>query len=227
MSLQVLDLSGSTVGEQEVPSFLQLEKINEPLIWEIIKAEQNNRRQGTHASKTRGLVRGGGKKPWRQKGTGRARHGSIRSPIWRGGGVTFGPQMRSYRENVPPKKKKTGLKQIFAKKINDQLVVLLTEFRMETISSQEAFQNFATLVDEAPFAKSYNHNRKFRNKTNDKRRTITVVVSEDNKNNKLSLRNIPWVQMIHVDRLSALPLFYNHGLVITQDAFKKLEERLA
>lgn len=226
MSLQVLDLSGNKVGEQEVPSFLQLEKINEPLIWEIVKAEHNNRRQGTHVTKTRGLVRGGGKKPWRQKGTGRARHGSIRSPIWRGGGITFGPQMRSHRENVPQKKKKNGLKQIFAKKINDQLVVLLQEFRMEKISSQEAFQSFTTLVQGTPFAERYNHNRKFRNKTNDKRRSIVVVVAEDNQNNKLSLRNIPWIQMIHVDRLSALALFYNHGLIITQDAFKELEKKL-
>lgn len=227
MSLKILDLSGNAVGEQDVPTALQVEKINEHLIWEVVKAEQNNRRQGTHATKTKGMVRGGGKKPWRQKGTGRARQGSIRSPIWVGGGVTFGPQMRSYREAVPQKKKLSGLRQIVAKKISEDSVVLVNEFNMQEVSSQKAFQDFDALVNHAPFAEKYILNRKLRSKTNDGHRNITVVVADENQNNKLSTRNIPWLRLIHVDRLSALALFYNHGIVFTKEAFEKMAQKLA
>lgn len=227
MSVKVFDFSGHAVGEEAIPQYLQVEKINEHLIWEVVKAEQSNARQGTHAAKTKGLVSGGGKKPWRQKGTGRARQGSIRAPQWRGGGIVFGPQMRSYNESVPRKKKVSGLKQILAKKINENSLVLLNEWQMQEPSTQSAFQGFSSVVANAPFAERYNHNRKLRGKTNDKRRNITVVVADENSNNKKSLSNIPWIQMVHVDRLSALSLFYNHGIVMTKDAFTKITEKFA
>ena len=223
MKIATYDTKTASVVPKESPKCFQLEKINQHLIWEIITAENANLRQGTHKTKTRGEVRGGGRKPWKQKGTGQARAGSNRSPIWSGGGVVFGPQPRNYRQNISPKKKKAGYKNIIAKKIKEKKIMLFdTMFELFTqgeLSTKKAFQEVEKMLTKSPFYEEYSQNRKIRKNTNDQRRTITIVVDEDKMELKKSLKNIPWVNLIHKDRLSARSLFYNHGLFISQRAF--------
>ena len=172
---------------------------------------------------------GGGRKPWRQKGTGHARAGSIRSPIWVKGGVAFGPQPGNYRQNISQKKKKAGYKNIIAKKIKEKKILLFDNlFELpvkEEISTKKVFQEVEKMLIKSPFYKEYSQNRKIRKNTNDQRRTITIVVAEDKTELKKSLRNIPWVNLIHKDRLSARSLFYNHGLFISQRAFEFFVEK--
>lgn len=227
MGVKTVNFEGVQVGEEEVPAeFLQL-KVNEGLIWEVIKAEQANKRQGTHKVKEKGEVRGGGSKPWRQKGTGRARQGSIRAPQWRGGGIVFGPRPRDYREALPRKKKNSGFKHILAAKFQSQSVVLLDELKMETPSSKTAFQGMVKVVENSPFFEAYSNGRKLRKNSNDNRRAVTFVYADDSIALKKSLRNLPWLKTLSAERLAATDLFYNSGLIITKEAMGKLQEKFA
>ena len=223
MKLPTYDAKTGFVSSIAVPKCFQLDKINQHLIWEIITAENTNLRQGTHKTKTRGKVRGGGRKPWRQKGTGHARAGSIRSPIWVGGGVVFGPQPRDHTQNIPKKKKKSGYKNIIAKKIKEDQVMLFDSLfdvlEEKKISTKKIFQEIEKMLVKSPFYKEYSRNRKLRSNTNDQRRVITVVFDEDKTELKKSLRNIPWANLISKERLSGRNLLYNHGLFISQKAF--------
>ncbi|HNN01771.1 MAG TPA: 50S ribosomal protein L4, partial [Turneriella sp.] len=115
-SLKVYSNTGSAAGDAQISDKIASLKVNENLIWEVIKAEQANQRQGTHKTKTKAEVSGGGKKPWKQKGTGNARQGSTRSPQWRHGGIVFGPLPRSYRDSISRQKKQVGVAHILAKK---------------------------------------------------------------------------------------------------------------
>ena len=225
MSVQVFDLSGNKVGQEEIPAEFDTGKINEHVIWEVVTAEQASQRQGTHKTKTKGEVRGGGAKPWRQKGTGRARSGSNRSPIWPGGGTVFGPQPRSYRKDITRKKKLSGLRNIIARKLQQEQVILISDWSVDAPSTSAAFKSLDSILNAAPFAEKYKENRKLRTNTNDKRRKITVVVADNDQNRKKSLRNLPWVELIHCDRLAALPLFYNHGLIFDKKAWENTKER--
>ena len=226
MSITVLDFSGKKVGSEEVPASLQSEQINNHLIWEVVNAELANKRQGTHKTKERGEVKGGGAKPWRQKGTGRARAGTPTSPIWRGGGVAFGPRPRDYRQDISPKKKKSGIKNILIKKIQEQKVIILDSWSPTEPSVKGAYAGIDSIVRVSSFSEAYFMNRKVRNNTNDKRRKITLVVHEDNVHQKKSIKNLPWVQMINCNRLAALPLHYNHGLIFTKEAFASIAEKV-
>ena len=226
MSLAVFDFDGNRVGEEQVPSVLSVEKVNEHLIWEVVVAEQANKRQGTHKTKEKGEISGGGSKPFRQKGTGRARAGSNRSPIWRGGGITFGPRPRSYRQALSRKKKFAGIKNILSKKIQSNQVVVLDSIQLEGPSTKQAFSGISSVVAAAAFAEAYANNRKLRNNTNDKRRTIALIVSENDRNQKLSFKNIPWVNVLHYDRLAALPLYHNHGVIITKAALPEVAKKV-
>ena len=225
MSIQVFDFKGNKVGEESVPAAFKLD-VNHHLIWEVVTAEHTNQRQGTHKAKEKGEVSGGGKKPWKQKGTGRARQGSIRAPQWKGGGTIFGPRPRDYRVAVPQKKKRAGMIHILASKIADNKVVLLDKWDMEKPATAAAYAGFDSILKSASFYSDYSKDRKLRSKTNDKRRTITVVVADDKKENRMSIKNIPWIQLLHVDRLATMPVFYNHGLIITNEAFKKMTGKL-
>jgi len=224
MAIQVLDIQGKKINEKQIPQELMV-KANQHLIWEVVTAEQAGRRQGTHKTKEKGEVRGGGKKPWKQKGTGRARAGSNRSPIWKGGGTTFGPRPRDYAMSLPRKKKLAGIVNILAHKISQGQVVILNEWKVDKINTKSAHEGFSSLIQGSPFYEEYAKDRKIRKNTNDRRRKVTVILGDDQSEKKLSLRNIPWIESIHVDRLAALPLWYNHGLIIMDDAFEKLAEK--
>ena len=223
MQLSVYNVKTGSVSLAAIPKCFLLDKINQHLIWEIITAENANLRQGTHKTKTRGEVHGGGRKPWKQKGTGHARAGSIRSPIWVGGGVAFGPRPRDYTQNIPKKKKATGYKNIIAKKIKEDRVMLFdtlsSVLEKDNISTKKIFGEIEKMLSKSPFYKEYSKNKKMQKNTNEQRRTITIVVDEDKTELKKSLRNIPWVNLINKERLSGRKLFYNHGLFISQKSF--------
>ena len=224
MNTKIVDFSGKVVAEKKLPKFFDVKEINNSLIWEVIKAENAARRQGTHKAKERGEIRGGGAKPWRQKGTGRARAGSNRSPVWRGGGIIFGPRPRDYSENIPTSKKKAGLKHILAQKAADGKIVILDGWSPEKINTKAAFDGFDKVVKASVLAEEYAKNKKIKQNTNDNRRKVTVVIDNDAPECKKSVRNIPWINLIHVNRMAALPLYHNHGIIFTSQAIEKLEK---
>src|SRR5690554_6893631 len=129
--VSVYNLEGQAVGEMELSDTVFGAAINEALLHEAVVMHLHNQRQGTAATKTRAAVRGGGRKPWRQKGTGRARHGSIRSPIWVGGGVTFGPQPRDYRRAMPKKARRQALKSALSSKVAAGSLIVLDELKFD------------------------------------------------------------------------------------------------
>ena len=127
----VYDMQGNTVGELELNDEIFAAPVNTALMHQAVVAYLANQRHGTAATKTRAAVRGGGRKPWRQKGTGRARHGSIRSPIWVGGGVTFGPQPRDYRLAMPKKARRQALKSALSSKVAAGSLIVLDELKFD------------------------------------------------------------------------------------------------
>lgn len=226
MDLKVVKQDGNSGGSAKVPSVLEIKEVNRHIIWEVVKAEQANKRQCTHKTKVKGEVRGGGRKPWRQKGTGRARAGSNRSPIWVGGGTTFGPQPRSYREEIPRKKRRVAYRHILAEKLNSGKVVVLDSISFEKPSTKGGFSSLTSILKAADFNEALESGRKIRANSNKRRRKVVLVGFNESDAVKRSLRNIPWVEMIDVQRLAAVPLFYNHGLIITKSALAELETRL-
>ena len=132
MKLSIRNWDNEVVGEIEVPQELFAYPARPHLVYEVVKAFQASLRSGTHATKTRGMVSGGGKKPWRQKGTGRARHGSTRSPLWRHGGTTFGPQPRNYAPKVNVKAKKNALKSVLSERVANGRLHVLESLEVES-----------------------------------------------------------------------------------------------
>ena len=128
LKAQVIDATGKKTGDRDLPESLFGGEVNVPLMHQVVVAQQAGIRSGTASTKTRSEVRGGGKKPWRQKGTGRARHGSIRSPIWVGGGAVFGPKPRSYEQRLPKKMRANALLSALAAKAQDNCIWVLDGF---------------------------------------------------------------------------------------------------
>jgi len=137
MKLPVRNWDNNVVGEVEVPDEIFTYPARPHLVWEVVKAYLAGLRRGTHATKTRGLVSGGGKKPWRQKGTGRARHGSIRSPLWRHGGTVFGPQPRDYSLKVNVKAKKNALKSVLSQRLAEGRLHILADLQVPSPKTKE------------------------------------------------------------------------------------------
>jgi len=131
METTVLNLQGSQVGKCNLPENVFKKEVSKHLLHEVVVAYLSNKRQGSANTKTRSEVSGGGKKPWRQKGTGRARHGSIRSPLWKGGGVVFGPKPRDFSINVPKKKKRLALAQALSAQFASGNIVVIDKFELD------------------------------------------------------------------------------------------------
>lgn len=135
--VNVYNMLGEQVGELELSENVFGVEINHDAIHAVVKSHLANRRQGTHSAKTRAEVRGGGRKPWRQKGTGRARHGSIRSPIWTGGGITFAPKPRDYSLKVPKKVKRLAMKSALTSKVQNNQMIVLDELKFNEPKTKE------------------------------------------------------------------------------------------
>ncbi|HEK86442.1 MAG: 50S ribosomal protein L4 [Candidatus Saccharicenans sp.] len=202
--LQVLDQSGKPVQELKVPEEVFSYPVKDHLIYEAVINYLANQRQGTAATKTRAEVSGGGRKPWRQKGTGRARAGSVRSPLWRHGGTIFGPQPRDYRYAIPKKAKKNALKSALAAKLSENLLLIVDQINISQPKTKEALSWLKNLnLDSA-------------------------LIVDDFKNENLfrSVRNIPEVKAVDNRKLNIYDVLRYRWLVFSQQAFNSLVERL-
>ena len=206
MQVDVLNIKGEVVDTLDLADSVFSIEPNRDAIYRVMLAQQANRRQGTSKTKGRSEVRGGGRKPYRQKGTGRARHGSTRSPIWVGGGVTFGPQPRSYAYKLPKKQRRLALKSALSSKVNAEEIRVLEELNFDAPKTKEMLKVLSGLSTE---------------------KKALVVTADYNDTVALSARNIPGVKFITATSVNVLDLLNYDHLIITQDAVKKVEEVLA
>lgn len=179
---------------------------NNNVIFDAVLMQRASMRQGTHAVKNRSAVSGGGKKPWRQKGTGRARQGSIRSPQWVGGGTVFGPTPRSYAYKLPRKVRRLAIKSVLSQKVLDNSLVVVDELNFE----QPRTKAFAEVLGNL-----------------DVNSKVLVVLEDDNTNAALAARNLENVTVIPAKGLNVLDVINNDKMVITKGALSQVEEVLA
>ncbi len=199
--------TGKQVGDIELADSVFSENINEHAVHQVVTAQLAKIRQGTASTKTRSEVRGGGRKPWRQKGTGRARHGSIRSPLWVGGGIVFGPKPREYNKKVPRKVKKLALRSILTDKVNTGSLIVVEDLNFIEPKTKNMVELLKSL--ELDGAK------------------VVVIIPDKDANIYLSARNIPGVKTLVVDALNAYDLLNNDYIIVAQEAIIKIEEVLA
>ncbi len=226
-SLKVYSNTGSSSGEAAISDKIASLKVNKHLIWEVIKAEQANARQGTHKTKTKAEVSGGGKKPWKQKGTGNARQGSTRSPQWRHGGIVFGPLPRDYTDGISRQKKQVGVAHILAQKVQDKKVVVYDGLNLDKPSAKTAFETISKITQGAKLQTEGREKKKLRQNSNKARHSIAVIMSSSETKDAKSLRNIPWVKPLNSSRIAATSLFYNEGLVISKAALQELDKKFS
>ena len=206
MKVDVVDLKGKKVKDVNLNEKVFKREINEPLVHQVVVAEMAGMRQGSASTKTRSEIRGGGVKPWRQKGTGRARAGSIRSPLWVGGGITFGPQPKSYKKRIPRKMRKEALKSALSAKLKNSEIVIINKIDIKEPKTKKAVE----------LLKGLNLNGR-----------TTILMSESNEVIEKSFRNLEKVKVIHISQISTYEILNNKKLVITNDAAKKLTEVLS
>lgn len=209
MDITVLNEQGASSGKIEVLDALLGTDVNMNVLYEAIKNELANKRQGTHSTKTRGEVSGGGKKPWRQKGTGRARAGSTRSPIWVGGGKVFTPKPRDYSYRLPKKVKRKALLCVLSLKYGKDVLKVVEDFTFD-VPKTKRMVDFLSKV-----------------KSPETRRVVFVVAKEESlgdnyKNLMMSLRNIRDLKLINADSMSIHPLFYADEIYFTKAAINKV-----
>ena len=203
-TVHVIDTSGKKVKEVKAPDEVFAVPLKEHLVYETVINYRANQRQGTASTKTRGEVRGGGRKPWRQKGTGRARAGSNRSPIWKGGGTTFGPRPRDYSYSLPKKAKRTALKSVLSMKLAEKQLLIVDALELKEPKTKEAMALIKNLkVD-----------------------SVLFVDRHDNKNLFLSARNIPKTKVVDVNQVNVYDVLNHNWLVLTKRAFDSLTEKL-
>ncbi|MFD1708111.1 50S ribosomal protein L4 [Siminovitchia sediminis] len=201
----VYNQEGSQVGEVELNESIFGIEPNNHVLFEAIVMQQASIRQGTTKVKTRSEVRGGGRKPWRQKGTGRARQGSIRSPQWRGGGTVFGPVPRSYSYKLPKKVRRLAIKSALSSKVLEESVLVVEALSFDAPKTKE----FAKVLENLPVGK---------------KALIVTDVPEDNV--ILSARNIPGVTVIDANSINVLDVVGHETLILTKAAVDKVEEVL-
>lgn len=201
------NIAGQAAGEIELNDGVFGVEYNEAVIHQAVVRQMANERLGTHATKTRGLVRGGGKKPWRQKGTGRARVGSIRSPLWVGGGTVFGPLPRSHAKDMPRKARQLAVKSALSEKLRAGEIIVVDAIQFEAPKTKDVVKMLAAF-DVAGKA-------------------LIVDGGEKSANTVLSARNIPGVKAYAPSGLNIYDLVHYTKLFLTKDAVEKIEEVLA
>ncbi len=202
--VQILDKNGKKSKEINAPGEVLSYPVKEHLIYEAVVNYRANQRRGTASTKTRGEVRGGGRKPWRQKGTGRARAGSNRSPLWRKGGTTFGPKPRDYSYKIPKKAKRNALKSALSIKFAENQILVLESLEFKEPKTKEGINLLKKL-------------------------NLESALFIDNKENNLlflSLRNIPNVKAIDQNNITVYDVMNHQSLVFSKKAFESLMERL-
>ncbi|MDQ7823181.1 MAG: 50S ribosomal protein L4 [Candidatus Eremiobacteraeota bacterium] len=202
----IYDKTGKNVGSLDLKKEVFEVPVKECHLHMAVKRQLNNKRAGTAHTKTRGEVSGGGKKPWRQKGTGRARHGSIRSPIWKGGGTTFGPRMRDYATAMPRKMRRLALREALSAKVKAGQLLVLEKIAMDAISTR----TFAAMMKDL----------KLEGKT-------LFIVKEIDEIVEKSGRNIPGVRIVKPEGINVYDTLYFDNLVFEKEALKHVEEVLS
>ena len=200
------NMSGAKVGEIQLNDAVFGVEVNEAVMHQAVVRQLSNERLGTHATNTRGLVRGGGRKPWKQKGTGRARVGSTRSPLWVGGGTVFGPQPRSYYKAMPRKARRLAVKSALSDKVNSNELIVLDELTMAAPKTKEVLN----------LLNNFN--------TGDAK---VLFITEGDINVERSARNIQGVKALGCEGLNIFDLLHYDKLFITEGAVAKIEEVLA
>ena len=198
--------AGDQVGEAELNDAVFGIEPNESVVFDAVMMQRASLRQGTHKVKNRSEVSGGGRRPWKQKGSGRARQGSIRSPQWRGGGIVFGPTPRSYAYKLNKKVRRLALKSALSSKVIDNEVKVLDELFFEAPKTKEMVAVLNNLnVDSKAL----------------------IVIANENEAVKMSARNIPGVTVLTAEAINVLDLVAHNKLIMTQGAVEKIEEVLA
>ncbi len=203
--LRVMTVQGKPTGQMELPDAIFSTPLNSHLIHEAVVAFRAAGRAGTHATKNRSDVRGGGAKPWRQKKTGRSRHGSSRSPLWRGGGTVFGPSPRDYGYAFPKKKRQGALRSALSEKLREGKILILDSFNLGGPKTKELVK----VIEGLGIAGS-----------------ALLVDEPDNDNLNLSARNLPKVKATRSTALNIVDLLKYESLVLTQAAAKRVAEVL-
>jgi large subunit ribosomal protein L4 len=204
MQIDIVNIEGKKVGEASVADAVFGAKVKDYLLWEVVKAQQAAKRAGTHATKTRAHVRGGGKKPYKQKGTGNARQGSTRAPNYVGGGKVFGPHPRSYEFTVPKKVKRAALASALSLRVKEKKLVVVDKLSFEAPKTKAMAGILKTLGIERAL----------------------VVDGKDNANLFKSVRNLARAKVLAPEGLNVYDILNHAGLVIAAGAIKQIEERV-
>lgn len=202
-TLDVYDTSREKVSQVDVSDAIFNAVIKDYLFYDVIRMQMANRRSGTASTKTRSDVRGGGKKPWRQKGTGRARAGTIRSPLWKGGGAVFGPKPRNYSIKVPKKVKKTALCSALTLKRKEEKLFILDKIDLQEIKTK----SFTNILESLGVKKA-------------------LFIDENNNNLQLSARNVPCVKVLPPEGLNLHDVLYFDHIFIALQCLEKIQRRL-
>ena len=200
--VQILNQQGENVGELELNEAIFGVDVNEHVVYEVVKNQLANKRQGTQSAKTRSEVRGGGKKPWRQKGTGRARQGSTRSPQWKGGGVIFAPKPRSYGYKLPKKLKRQALKVALSNKVRDNELIIVDDIKLQEVKTKYAFEALQNLNAK----KAY------------------IVTKDNDKDTQRAFRNIPFTMISEARNINVYDIVRHDSMIITKASLETIEE---
>lgn len=204
MQIDVVNMDGKKVGSVELADAVFKARVKEHLLWEVVKMQRANARAGTHATKTREFVRGGGRKPYKQKGTGNARQGSTRAPNFVGGGVVFGPHPRSYAYSVPKKVKRAALASALTLRAQEGKLVVVDQFSLEVPKTKRM----------AGVLKTFGFD------------SALVIDAKDNGNLAKSLCNLTSSKCLPPEGLNVYDILNHKGLVIARDALKAVEARV-
>ena len=200
----VFDIENNRVSEIDLNDAVFGADINEAVLYEIVRMQMASRRSGTASTKERSEIRGGGKKPWRQKGTGRARAGTTRSPLWRGGGTVFGPHPRSYAYKVPKKVRRLALISALSMKFKDERLMILREFPMDEIKTKR----FKAIMDRLGLKQAL------------------VVIDKSHPNLEKSSRNVKDIKVIKSEGLNVRDLLHYDHLVLLEPSINRIEGAL-
>lgn len=201
--IEIINKDNKSVGKAELPADIFGVKVNEGLLHEVVRNHLANKRQGNASTKTKGQVRGGGRKPHKQKGSGRARAGSTRSPLWRGGGIVFGPQPRSYAYTMPKKAKWSALNSALAAKYSDGDVLVIDDLTVKEPKTKNVMSILAGLGLKG---------------------SILMVIPEKDVNLELAVRNIPSVHVARVGELNVYSVLSHNNILVAKDAVEKMKE---
>ncbi len=201
--VNVYNMLGELVEEMELSEDVFGVEVNQHVVWEVVRNQLANKRQGTQSTKTRAEVRGGGRKPWRQKGTGRARQGSTRSPQWKGGGVVFAPKPRDYSYAVPKKVRRLALKSALTSKVQNNEIIVVDSIKFDAPKTKE----MTNLL----------------NRLNADKKALIVMDTKD-VNVIKSANNIPNVATALVNTINVYDILKYNSFIITKDAVRKVEE---